>query len=368
MKHRFSNTYKTFALVLLAIFTSFQFASAKEGGHGGEEGKFKPGPMMLHHVKDSYGWEFAHGVKLPLPVIIYSENGLDVFLSNAIDEAKPVDEHSSGHSEGGHKEAEEHKGIHYDAVLERGETVYAISHGKVVGILKGGEVIGVYDFSITKNVMSMLISVILLFFVFLSVAKGFKKNKDKAPKGLQSFFEPIIVYIRDDVAKPNIGPKYGRYMPLLLTLFFFIWFNNLLGLVPTGANVTGNIAVTAMMAVLVLIVTLISSNGNYWRHILTPPGVPVLLYPILVPVEILGIFTKPFALMIRLFANITAGHIIILSLISLIFVFGTPAVAIASIPFAVAMMFLELFVALLQAYVFTLLAAMYFGQAVEEHH
>src|SRR5690606_22364716 len=166
---------------------------------------------------------------------------------------------------------------------------------------------------------------------------------------------------------PNIGPKYKRFLPYLLTIFFFIWFNNLLGLMPGGANLTGNIAVTMVLALFTLILTLVNSNKNYWAHIFKTPGVPIPLLLIMIPIELVGILTKPFSLMVRLFANITAGHIIILSLFSLIFIFESIAVGPISVAFAIFMIFLELFVALLQAYVFTLLSAMYFGGAVEEH-
>ena len=219
----------------------------------------------------------------------------------------------------------------------------------------------------------MFISVALLFIIFFSVARSYKRNEGKAPRGLQSFFEPIIIFVRDDIAKDAIGPKHERFLPYLLTIFFFIWFNNVLGLFPAGANLTGNIAITLTLALFTLLVTLFSSNKNYWNHIFNTPGVPWWLktvLPIMPLVEFIGIFTKPFALMIRLFANITAGHIIMLSLFSLIFIFNKVGafVAPASVAFAVAMTFLELFVALLQAYVFTLLSALYFGGAVEEAH
>ena len=208
----------------------------------------------------------------------------------------------------------------------------------------------------------------------MSVARGYKKNAGKEPSGIQSFFEPIIVYVRDDMVKPNIGPKYEKYLPYLLTLFFFIWFGNMLGLLPAAANMTGNIAITLTLAIITFVITLFSGRKTYWMHILDPLGnsMPWLakfpLYLILWPIEIIGIFTKPFSLMIRLFANITAGHIIILSILSLTFITQSLAVGVLSALFASVMNLLELFVALLQAYVFTLLTAMYFGQAVEEHH
>jgi F-type H+-transporting ATPase subunit a len=243
-----------------------------------------------------------------------------------------------------------------------------IEHGHIEAMEEGRTVI---DFSITKNVAAMFLSVILLFWVFFSVKRGYSRNAGKAPKGIQSFFEPIILFIRDEVAIPNIGPKYEKYLPYLLSIFFFIWFNNMLGLFPGSANVTGNIAVTMTLALFTFIFTQISGNRQYWRHIFNTPGVPWWLkvpIPIMPLVELIGVFTKPFSLTVRLFANITAGHIIILSLFSLIFIFESLLVGPLSVLFAIFMNFLELFVALLQAFIFTILSAMYFGSAVEERH
>jgi F-type H+-transporting ATPase subunit a len=226
------------------------------------------------------------------------------------------------------------------------------------------------NFSITKLVFSMLLSVLLLFIIFFGVAKSYKKNTG-APKGLASFMEPLVLFVRDDIAIPNIGRKnYAKYMPYLLSIFFFIWINNLMGLIPFfpfSANVTGNIAFTFVLASLTFLITTLSGNKYYWKHILMPP-VPWLLYPIMVPIEIIGMLTKPFALMIRLFANIAAGHIIILSLISLIFIFKSVAVSPITGVFVIFMTMLELLVAALQAYVFTLLSALFIGQAVADDH
>jgi F-type H+-transporting ATPase subunit a len=308
-----------------------------------EEEVFKPGDMILHHIADSHSWHFfdGHYGTLFLPVIVYSSDlGLDVFSSsNFYNEA--------------------HEPIPYEG--------YLLEHDHIVRA-DGGKVL---DFSITKNVASMLLSALIMLIVFSSIAGRYKKNSIAAPRGLQSFLEPIIVFVRDDIAKPNVGPKYARYMPFLLTIFFFIWINNLLGLLPGAANVTGNIAVTLVLSLIVFLITTFSGNKHYWGHIFNTPGVPWWLktvLPIMPIVEFIGIFTKPFSLMIRLFANITAGHIIILSLFALIFIFQSVAVSPISVAFATFMYFLELFVALLQAYIFTMLAAMYFGGAVEEHH
>jgi F-type H+-transporting ATPase subunit a len=182
--------------------------------------------------------------------------------------------------------------------------------------------------------------------------------------------EPIILFVRDDVAKPNLGKKYAKFMPFLLTIFFFIWINNMMGLIPFfpgGANVSGNIAFTMVLALVTFIVITVNGGKVYWSHIFAP-HVPWWLYPLLVPVEIFGMFTKPIALMIRLFANITAGHILVLSLISLIFIFKSAAIATVAVPFTVFISVIELLVAFLQAYIFTMLAALFIGMAVEEPH
>ncbi|HEY4651037.1 MAG TPA: F0F1 ATP synthase subunit A [Pontibacter sp.] len=323
----------------------FSFLTITANAASSEGGEFNPGEMITHHIADDYSWHFADGAVLYLPVILVDNGEVVTFSSSNFYDA-------------------DHNLVPYKG--------YKMEHGHIYKVNEAGEPIegyaGLYDLSVTKNVASMLVSVALLLFVFFSVAASYKKNAGKAPRGMQSFFEPLIIFIRDEIAKANIGPKYERYMPYLLTIFFFIWFNNLLGLMPGGANLTGNIAVTLVLAVLTLIITLFSGNKNYWKHIFATPGVPMWLAPIMIPVELIGILTKPFSLMMRLFANITAGHIIILSLFSLIFIFKSVAVAPISVAFAIFMFFLELLVALLQAYIFTLLSAMYFGGAVEEHH
>ena len=305
---------------------------------------FDPSEMINHHIMDSHSWEIFHGLSLHLPVIIYSEEkGLDMFSSsNFYNEA--------------------HEVVPFNG--------YVMEH-EHIALESGAHVL---DFSITKNVFFLFINALVMIMIFMAVARGYKKNAGRAPRGIQSFFEPIIIYVRDEIVKPNIGPKYERYLPYLLTLFFFIWFGNLLGLLPAAANLTGNIAVTLILAIASLVITLASGRKTYWMHILDPLGnsmgwlAKFPLYLILWPIEIIGIFTKPFSLMVRLFANITAGHIIILSILSLTFIAQSFAVGVAATLFAAVMNLLELFVALLQAYVFTLLSAMYFGQAVEEHH
>ena len=224
----------------------------------------------------------------------------------------------------------------------------------------------------------MLLASLLLIVIFTAVAKGYRRREGQAPKGIQGFFEPIIIFIREQVAKPYLGKKTDAYMPFLLTLFFFIWSLNLLGLIPIfpgSANVTGNIMVTAALALIILVVILLRANRDYWKHILMP-DVPLLLYPIVVPIEVIGIFTKPFALMVRLFANIAAGHIIILSLVSLVFIFGNSGESlsggitggIVTTAFGLFMNVMELLVAAIQAFIFTNLSAVFIGLAIEDHH
>ena len=343
----FKNNLLKTSKLLVIIFVLLPFISMA-GGSGDKEGNeeaFNPSGLIDHHIADAHSWEIYHGLTVHLPVIIYSEErGLDIFSSSNF-----YDDH--------------HEVIPYDG--------YIMDHEHIT--LESGA--HVLDLSITKNVFFLLIDAALLILIFTAVARGYKKNAGHAPKGIQSFFEPLIIFIRDDIAKNNIGEKkYERFMPFLLTVFFFIWFGNLLGLLPGGANLTGNIAVTLVLAVLTLVMTLFSGRKTYWLHIVDPLGKSMpwggkfLLYLILWPVEIVGIFTKPFSLMVRLFANITAGHILILSILSLVFITQSLVVGVVGAVFATIMNMLELFVAILQAYVFTLLSALYFGQAVEEAH
>ena len=321
-------------------------AEAEHHATHGEE-KFEPTKVIMEHIADSHMWHLWGHTSLPLPVIVYTANGLDFF--------------SSGHF---------HHGEHD---YTGNANTYRLVEDKVKIVGADGKVdenAKVYDFSITKNVAAMFIAIAVILLVFISVAGAYKTRAGKSPKGLQSFVEPIIVFVRDDIAKPNIGHNYGKFMPYLLTMFFFIWINNLMGLIPIfpgGANVTGNIALTFVMALGTLLIVNLNGNKYYWKHIFAP-DVPWWLYPIMVLVELIGIISKPFALMIRLFANITAGHVIVLSLISLIFIFQTLAIAPVSIAFVLFMDVLELLVAFLQAFIFTLLTALFIGMAVEEHH
>ena len=258
---------------------------------------------------------------------------------------------------------------HGKSKVIRGDRTYKIDHHKIVEE-NDKKIINV---SVTKNVASMILSVLILFFILRKVSAGYK-NKKQAPKGIQAFLEPLILFVRDDIIKSSIGPKYKRYTVFLLTIFFFILINNLLGLTPGAANVTGNISVTLVLSLFTFIIITVSANKGYWKHLIKPPGTPLPLLPIMIPIEIFGVFTKPFALMIRLFANITAGHIIIFSLISLIFVASNNgenvvagwAVAPLSVMFVLFIFLIEILVAFLQAYIFTLLSAVFIGLAVKE--
>lgn len=322
---------------------------AHQEGHGDAAHADENDPIaaIMHHISDANEFHIWGHTSLPLPVIIRKADGT----------------WSTGISSQYHTEKD-------GLILSHGRIVDATSHTTE----------GLLDLSITKNVFMMLMSLIILTLVFFSVKSAYqKRGVNSAPKGLQSFLEPIITFIIDDVAKPNLGKHYEKFIPYLLSAFFFILINNLLGLVPFfpgSANLTGNIAVTLTMAVLTFLVTNFSGNKNYWVHVFAMPGVPKPLLLLLTPLEIVGLLTKPFALMMRLFANITAGHIIILSLVSLIFILGENGKSMGgaiggtavAVPFVLFMNALELLVAFLQAYIFTLLSAIFIGMAIEEHH
>lgn len=357
----------SFLVISLIVFTPLSlFSQEHEEAHdttneSSEEEAFDPGSFIFGHIGDAYDWHILSvnefHLTIPLPVIVYSQNsGLHCFFSSRF---------HHGHSS-------------YQGFEIAREGAY---EGKVVEVLPDGETIRPLDLSISKNVFAVFISLALMLWVFVAAARLYGKRKGKAPKGMQSFVEPIILFIRDDIAKPSIGEeKYERFMPYLLTLFFFIWINNMMGLIPIfpgGANVTGNIAVTGALALCTFIITTLNGNRHYWQEIFNAPGVPWWLkmpIPLLPIIEILGMLTKPFVLMVRLFANIAAGHIIALGFFSLIFIFGEMQPALGygvspiSILFTMFMTALELLVALIQAYVFTLLSALYFGMATAEHH
>ncbi|PID69189.1 MAG: ATP synthase F0 subunit A [Flavobacteriales bacterium] len=353
-------TCKFFFLGLLFAFVLP--INAKEEPNGNKE--FNPKEMIMHHVKDAHEfhlWDWnGHPVSISLPVILWTNNGLVTFMSSAFhhdDSGKVVVEKN------GQRYVKYHEKIYQ---LHSGEsTVQFDAEHHPVNAEKP------MDFSITRNVFMMWVSVIILLLIFIGAARRYKKGENYLPKGIAGFVEPLIIFVRDEIARPMIGEdKYKKYMPYLLTIFFFIWINNIFGLIPVinGANVSGNIAFTMTLAVFTFIITTISGNKDYWKHIFWVPGVPVPMKIFLMPIEILGMFTKPISLMIRLFANITAGHIIILALMSLIFIFRTIAVAPVSVAFSLFITIIEIIVTAIQAYIFTVLSALYFGMATEEAH
>ena len=334
----FLNRLSRFFLVLWMI-SGVVVTTFGQADHEAESTKeLNVSDLIIHHVLDDHVWHLADGLTIHLPIIVYSEErGLDIFSSSNF-----YDEH--------------HNVVPYNG--------YKLDHNHIYLADSGKEVL---DLSITKNVAMLFINATLLLLVFMSVARAYQRNKGKAPSGLQSFFEPVILFIRDEIVKPNIGHRYERYFPFLLTLFFFILFGNLLGLLPGAGNLTGNIAVTMVLAVMTFIVTNVSGNRNYWSHIFWTPGLPLVLRPIILLVELIGVFTKPISLMVRLFVAITAGHIVLLSLIVLTFVFASYWVGLGSTIIVLFISLIEILVAAIQAYVFTLFSALYIGQATAEH-
>ncbi len=316
--------------------------------------KFNAKKVIFGHIMDAHEFHFLeyegsdgqkHPISIPLPVILYSpQKGFSFFISSAFEHGlKEVD---------GYKLNEE---------------------GKIITV---DETVKVYNFSLTRNVVQMMLALTLLTWLMVSVAKAYTKGLGviTAPKGKQNLVEILVIFIRDEVAKPNLAHKAIKYLPYLLTVFFFILINNLIGLIPGTANVTGNIAFTIVLGLISFVVIMFSSNKHYWGHIFNPPGVPGFVKPILVLVEFLSVFIKPFALIIRLFANMVAGHIIIICLISLIFIFAEINSAIGwgaspvSIAFTIFIYFIEVLVAFLQAFIFTVLTAVFIGQAFEGEH
>lgn len=353
-------TRLTTGLFLILFLLAFSLPVAGQEEHGTQKEKFDASTFITEHVSNSHEWHLMtikkrdgteKEVAIPLPIILYYRStGLHFFFSNKL---------AHGH---------EYKGF------KMGEGEY---EGRIVAVNEAGEVDTenlLLDFSMTKMVVGMLAAALIGLWLFISLSRSYKKSGISHPKGIQSFLEPVILFIRDDVVIPNIGYKhYERFMPYLLSVFFFILINNIMGLIPFpppfGANVTGNLALTMTLALFTFLIIQISGTKGYWRHIFATPGVPVWLLPIMIPVELIGMISKPFALMIRLFANITAGHVIVISLLALIFIFDTIWVSPVSIFFVIFMDCLELLVAFLQAYVFTLLSALFISLAlVEEHH
>ena len=345
------------------LLLSFSTTSAKEtktkGGEATNDLKSEIKSYILHHLEDSHDFNLLSykdkvtGEKIyigmPLPIILW-DDGLKVFSSSMLKHGK--------------------------SVVKSGESYYKLDHGKIYKTDAEGKITfdenhhatneTPLDFSITKSVVSIIVTAVLMFFLFKSLASSYRKNGLIA-QGIGRFFEPIVLYVRDEIAIPNIGEKYyKKYMSYLLTLFFFIWFLNLFGLTPLGINVTGNIAITFCLALITFVITNFTAKKEYWKHIFWMPGVPTIMKFALAPIELLGVFIKPFSLMIRLYANISAGHIVLMSLVALIFIFKNWIGSSLSFVLAFSISIIEILVALLQAYIFTVLSAMYFGLAVEE--
>lgn len=383
------------------------------GSHGHEmgcgleshHGDFDPGETAMHHIADANVYSIGPW-QIPLPCILYAPGeGLQTFMSSKF---KPdFVGHGDGHvaynkyvlhggavkrvadssfpggevAVNGFTTVEEEvndKKKYIDYVCAN-DQLYRLDKKSTADFgLFGGGITSFYDFSITKNVVSMIVIFLFLSWVFLSIAKSYKNREGRAPKGMQSFFEPLITFIRDDVAKPFLGHKWEKYFPYLLSIFFFILGLNLFGQIPFfgNSNVTGNLAVTAVLAIIAFLVVNISGNAHYWKHLLVAPGVPIFVKPILIPVEIMGIFIKPLTLMLRLFANITAGHMVMVVFVGLIFIFGKSGesvggalgASVGSTLLTMFMMAIELIVAFVQAFVFTILTASYIGAATEEEH
>ncbi len=356
--------FRILFILCALVLSSFLKSNAEEQAVAGTEPateKFNASKLIMEHIADSYEWHIAKigttHISVPLPVILYSQQtGFHFFISGKF----------------------HHGTISYSGFRIAGEE--SKYKGKVVELAADGSESRPFDISITKNVVSLFASIILLLLIFINIAKRYKNGYDRPPKGIQSWLEPIVIFVRDDVVKASIGEeKYHKYLPYLLTVFFFILINNLMGLVPIlpgGANLTGNIAVTLVLALFSFAIILFSGSKDYYTHLVNAPGIPWWLklpIPLMPFVEIMGVFTKPFVLMVRLFANITAGHIIALGFYSLIFIFGEKSVfagygvSVITVLFAIFMLLLELLVAFIQAYVFTLLSALYIGMALEQH-
>ncbi|THD69354.1 F0F1 ATP synthase subunit A [Robertkochia marina] len=356
MRREFTEKILLVLFVLAPFFTWAQHETT-ESAHGEESKREGIKAFIDHHLQDSYYFiltedeEAGTHVGIPLPVILW-DNGLKVFSSSKFHHGETVAEVDGNH--------------------------YALYHNKIYKTDAEGTInyddhhhptnAKPLDFSITKNVVTMLLVSFLMFWLFRNLAVSYAKNNG-IPTGAGRFFEPLVVFVRDEIAVPNIGEKhYKKYMSFLLTIFFFIWFLNLLGMTPLGVNVTGNIAVTFGLALLTFLITTFTANKNYWGHIFWMPGVPKLMRIVLAPIEVLGMFIKPFSLMIRLYANMTAGHVVLMSIIGLMFIFKNWIGSTLSFGLAFALSILELLVAALQAYIFTMLSALYFGMANEEHH
>ena len=350
-----------------------QEAAVEESEEAESEGDFNPGSTIIGHVTDAHSWHMfdyyskdgtEHAVAIPLPIILIRDGHVDVFMSSKF---------HHGHAD--------YKGYRLvGGGIEKEEIICVDEDGQPL-LDAEGNIVKPFDLSITKVPAAIMIAVVLLIVIVMVAKNGYKKRENQAPKGVQSLVEMLVVFVRDSIVRPMIGEKhYEKYLPYLLTLFFFIFFCNCLGLIPffpAGANITGNLAVTATLAVITFLITNLSGNRHYWVDIFNTPGVPAWLkiFPLMPVVELVGVFTKPIVLMIRLFANMTAGHIVILGFVVIIFIISNTlsmgvggGVAVISVIFSVFISVLECLVAYIQAFVFTMLSALYIGMAVSEPH
>ncbi|MCZ2102006.1 MAG: F0F1 ATP synthase subunit A [Chitinophagales bacterium] len=397
---------RIFILILLSLSLVFRVDAHEDHSVVHEEGhgKFDPGATAIHHISDANVYSILDAVRIPLPMILKSDQGWDIFSSGKFaagaheDGANAFNGYVLHHGsvyrvaeagfpmEGliaidGFKHTEE-------VVGGKSKDVYFVNYQNkeyrldarttLDGGILGGGFTSFMDFSITKNVVSMILVSLFLIWLFRLAAKRYAASPDKAPRGVQGLLEPLILFVRDEVAIPFIGARYRTYLPLLLSIFFFILGLNLWGQVPFlgSVNVTGSLSVTLVLAVLVFIISNVLGNKHYWGHIFWMPGVPVPIKILLACVEVMALFIKPLTLMLRLAGNISAGHIAILSFVGLIFIFGNSGESLGgslvgtavSIPLTMFMMTIELIVAFVQAFVFTILTASYIGAAIEEPH
>jgi len=381
-----SNLMKSFTVAVFSVFLTLfvvpAHAQEEEEELGIEEkGKFDAQEVIFGHVLDGHEFHFFDITKkdgskapvtIPLPVILYSpQRGLDIFMSSRF--------HHGHEAYKGYRIIDEHFLEKLEARGKIHPEEEGVKLGKMIPVDTAGNwdhSVSFYDFSLTRNVVQMILSLALFVWIMIGIARKYRKGQGvhSAPRGIQNLMEPVITFVRDEVAKPNLGHKYEKYLPYLLTLFFFILINNLFGLIPGSANVSGNIAFTFLLGVISFVVILFSSNKHYWGHLFNPPGIPLGVKVILIPVEFLGIFIKPMALIIRLFANMVAGHIIIICLISLIFIFGDLnriagwGISPVSIGFTIFIYFIEVLVAFIQAFIFAMLTAVFIGLAFEGEH
>ncbi len=365
----FQQSFKFLALIVLAFSSTVIYANSSEEGEGRVNSKKEVEKYILHHIQDAHDFTLFSYTNdegerkhfgFPLPVIIWTSEGLVTFMSSEFH-----------HNDDG------------SVIVEKNGLRFAKIHSKIYELEAGASEVRldeeqhatnahkVLDFSITKSVIGVLVIGLLMLFWFSSLAKQYKNKQ--IPTGFGRVLEPLVLYVRDEIARPNIGEKhYRKFTGYLLTVFFFIWLLNLLGLTPFGFNVTGQLAVTACLAIFTLIIYTASGNKDYWEHILWMPGVPILIRPVLAVIELAGAFLiKPFSLLVRLFANISAGHIVVMSLIAIMFTLkdalGVAGATVLSLVLSFFITLIEILVAFLQAYIFTMLSALFIGMAVAEH-